>query len=197
MVSESALRGYVLEEILARLLSQSGYQLLVEASQNRDALRDGRHGLLVRGRGSDHQADALGELLIPAPFSLPLRLFVEAKFRGSPAGIADVRNALGVVNDVNEKFATDAPVDFPLRRHHYRYALFSASGFTGNAQKYALAHQISLIDLQGPAFADLRAITEKTARDLLKLAGQAGLPQFPLGQMRQVLRAALATGELG
>jgi len=96
-----------LEEILARLLNRSGYQLLVEASQDADALRDGRHGLLVRGRGSDHQADALGELLVPTPFSLPLRLFVEAKFRGRPAGIADVRNALGVVNDVNEQWASD------------------------------------------------------------------------------------------
>jgi Restriction endonuclease len=193
MVSESALRGYVLEEILARLLSRSGYRLLVEASQDADALKDGRHGLLVRGRGSDHQADALGELLIPTPFSLPLRLFVEAKFRGRPVGIADVRNALGVINDVNEHFASDAPRDFPLRRHHYRYVLFSASGFTEDAQKYALAHQISLIDLQGPAFADLRAITEQTTRDLLKLAEQADLVQFPLGQMRRVLRVALAT----
>ena len=107
MVSESALRGYVLEEVLARLLSQSGYRLLVEASQDDDALRDGRHGLLVRGRGSDHQADALGELLIPIPFSFPLRLFVEAKFRGDRVGISDVRNALGVVSDVNEHFASN------------------------------------------------------------------------------------------
>lgn len=193
MISEPALRGYVLEEILARLLSQSGYRLLVGATQDADALRDGRHGLLVRGRGSDHQADALGELLIPTPFSLPLRLFVEAKFRVSPVGIADVRNALGVVTDVNEQFASDAPRDLPLRRHHYRYALFSVSGFTEDAQKYALVHQISLIDLQGPAFADLRATTEQTAEDLLKLAREVGLDRFPLGQMRQVLRAALAT----
>jgi hypothetical protein len=193
MVSESSLRGYVLEEVLARLLSRSGYRLLVEASQDADALKDGRHGLLVRGRGSDHQADALGELLIPTPFSLPLRLFVEAKFRRNPAGMIDVRNALGVINDVNEQFASDAPRDFPLRRHHYRYVLFSASGFTEDAQKYALAQQISLIDLQGPAFADLRAITEQTARNLLELAEKANLVQFPLGQMRQVMRVALAT----
>ena len=194
MVREAALRGYVLEEVLARLLSESGYRLLVEASQDADALKDGRHGLLARGRGSDHQADALGELLVPTPFSLPIRLFVEAKFKGDPIGISDVHNALGVVSDVNEHFASDAPRDFPLRRHHYRYALFSVSGFTEDAQKYALAHQISLIDLQGPAFADLRAITEQTARELLLLADQAGLSQFPLGQMRRVLRLALGTG---
>ncbi len=33
MLSEEALRGYVLEEVLARLLSQSGYRLLVEAAR--------------------------------------------------------------------------------------------------------------------------------------------------------------------
>jgi hypothetical protein len=193
MVSESALRGYVLEEVLARLLSRSGYRLLVEAGQDPDALRDGRHGLLVRGRGSDHQADALGELLIPTPFSLPLRLFLEAKFREDRAGLADVRNALGVVNDVNEQYASGVPRDLPLRRHHYRYVLVSVSGFTEEAQKYALAHQISLIELEGSAFADLRAITEKTAKDLLELAAKADLVQFPLTQMRQVMRNALGT----
>lgn len=194
MLSAEALRGYVLEEVLARLLNQSGYRLLVEASQDIDALRDGRHGLLARGRGSDHQADALGELLIPTPFSLSIRLFVEAKFRADPIGISDLRNAQGVVTDVNEHFASDAPRDFPLRRHHYRYALFSVSGFTEDAQRYALAHQISLIDLQGPAFTDLRAVTRQTAQDLLRLAEDAGLSQFPLAQVRPVLRLALATG---
>ena len=42
MVSESALCGYPLEEVLARLLNRSGYRLLVEASEDSDALKDGR-----------------------------------------------------------------------------------------------------------------------------------------------------------
>ena len=193
MISEAALRGYVLEEVLARLLRENGYMLLVRASQDDDALRDGRHGLLVRGRGTDHQVDALGELAIPAPFSLPVRLFAEAKFKSDPVGISDVRNALGVLNDVNEHYATDAMHDFPMRRYQYRYALFSTTGFTPDAQKYALAHQISLIDLQGPAFADLRGIASQTAQRLLRLAQSSGLPGFPLNQMRIALRRALRT----
>jgi hypothetical protein len=32
MISESALRGYVLEEVLARLLRENGYTLLVRES---------------------------------------------------------------------------------------------------------------------------------------------------------------------
>jgi Restriction endonuclease len=197
MISEATLSGYVLEEVLARLLRENGYTLLVRESQDRDALRDGKHGLLVRGRGTDHQADALGELLIPAPFSLPVRLFAEAKFKGDPVGISDVRNALGVLNDVNEHYASEAMHDFPMRRYQYRYALFSASGFTFDAQKYALAHQISLIDLQGPAFTDLRGFTSNTARRLLRLAQSSGLSTFPLNQMRTALRRALRTWSNG
>jgi hypothetical protein len=44
MISVEALRGYVLEEVLARLLWENGYTLLVRASQDENALRDGRHG---------------------------------------------------------------------------------------------------------------------------------------------------------
>lgn len=193
MISEATLSGYVLEEVLARLLRENGYTLLVRESQDRDALRDGKHGLLVRGRGTDHQADALGELLIPAPFSLPVRLFAEAKFRNAPSGILDVRNALGVLDDVNEHYASDTMHDLPMRRYQYRYALFSTSGFTPDAQKYALAHQISLIDLQGPAFADLRGAASQTAQRLLRLAQSSELPSFPLKQMRTALRRALRT----
>ena len=197
MISEATLSGYVLEEVLARLLRENGYTLLVQESQDRDALRDGKHGLLVRGRGTDHQADALGELLIPAPFSLPVRLFAEAKFKSDPVGISDVRNALGVLNYVNEHYASEAVHDFPMRRYLYRYALFSASGFTFDAQKYALAHQISLIDLQGPAFADLRGVTSSTARSLLHLAQSFEFSTFPSNQMRTALRRALRTWSSG
>lgn len=193
MISEPTLAGYVLEEVLARLLRENGYTLLVRESQDRDALRDGKHGLLVRGRGTDHQADALGELLIPSPFSLPVRLFAEAKFRNDPVGISDIRNALGVLNDVNEHYSSENMHDFPMRRYQYRYALFSISGFTPDAQKYALAHQISLVDLQGPAFADLRGVTSQTAQRLLILAQSSGLSSFPLNQMRIALRRALRT----
>ncbi len=38
MVSQSALRGYVLEELLAWLLRGSGYTLLVHESQDPEAL---------------------------------------------------------------------------------------------------------------------------------------------------------------
>jgi hypothetical protein len=134
-------------------LRDNGYRLLVAAQQDPEALRGGAHGLLVRGRGADHQADVLGELALPIPFSLPLRIFVEAKCRAAKTGLGDVRNAHGVVHDVNEHFGTASAGARRVadRRYHYRYTLFSASGFTMPAQRYALAQQISLVDPLCPA----------------------------------------------
>lgn len=99
MISVSSLRGYVLEELLAALLQASGYDLLVDASQDPAALAMAGNGLRIRGRGADHQVDVLGQLRIRVPFMHRLRLFVEAKYRSDPVGLADVRNALGVIND--------------------------------------------------------------------------------------------------
>lgn len=102
MISIGALRGYVFEEVLAKLLQGSGYDLLVEARQDPDMLVTGPNGLRIHGRGSDHQADVLGELRIKPTFTYPLRLFVEAKYRRRAVGLPEVRNAVGVINDVNE-----------------------------------------------------------------------------------------------
>lgn len=94
MVSRRALRGYILEEVLARLIMHAGYRLLVDANQDRE-LSNRRNGLAVRGRGTFHQVDVLGEFLWTAAFTHPIRLFVEAKFRDAAAGLGMVRNAVG------------------------------------------------------------------------------------------------------
>ncbi|MBP2320522.1 hypothetical protein JOF56_000907 [Kibdelosporangium banguiense] len=194
-MSLESLRGYVLEEVLARLLYANGYRLLVSEQQDPEALRRGAHGLLVRGRGADHQADVLGELTLPVPFSLPLRIFVEAKYREGKANLRDVRNAHGVVHDVNEQYATAAvgarPI--PMRRYHYRYTLFSASGFSRPAQQYALAQQISLVDLSSPAFTAFLDAANRTAHRLHELAQEVRVAPFPSGQVRTALRLALGT----
>lgn len=103
------------------------------------------------------------------PYHYPIRLFVEAKHRSAATGLADVRNALGVINDVNEHYSTDLAKQTGVnyRRYDYRYALFSASGFAVNAQRFAVAQQISLIDLRGTAFAwllDADALAEVVAQ---------------------------------
>ncbi|MDG4829056.1 restriction endonuclease [Solwaraspora sp. WMMD1047] len=192
LISADALAGYLLEEAIAFLLSSNGYRLLQHADADNQALCQAGHGLLVRGRGADHQADVLGDLLVPTPFSLPVRLFVEAKNRGSKVGLAEVRNAHGVIDDVNQQYSTELSTSYrhPLRRYQYRYALFSAAGFKKEAQSYALAQQISLVDLSGPAFEPLITTVERAANLILMTAIATGLTTFPLRQARTALRTA-------
>lgn len=104
MAKRSALRGYLLEEALAWLLRHSGYWLLVDEQQDRAELRGAGGSLRVRGRGADHQVDVLGEFAFTPAFSLPIRLFLEAKHYSDPCRLEVVRNAHGVLHDVNENF---------------------------------------------------------------------------------------------
>src|SRR5262249_1345232 len=127
------------------------------------------NGLLVAGRGANHQADTLGEFAFVPPFSLPIRLFVEAKFRDGTTGIDAVRNAFGVVSDVNENYAQLGPGQRPRRRYRYVYTLFSTSGFSHPAQEYAIAHQISLVDLSSDNFAWLKSAVEAAADRVYEL----------------------------
>jgi hypothetical protein len=159
-----SLKGYLLEEVLAYLIRNAGYRLLVHPSQDPRELRARANGLVVVGRGGMHQADALGQLLWIPAFTFPIRLFVEAKFRRQRTQIRDVRNAIGVVEDLNQNYSASMGSGGPtLQRFTYRYALFSTSGFSTEASDLALAHQISLIDLSGPDFAALRSLVEQLA----------------------------------
>jgi hypothetical protein len=197
--AKEALGGYILEEALAYLIRNNGYRLIENASEDPDSLEHGGHGLLVRGRGAKHQADVLGELELPSPFTLPVRLFVEAKHRKGRCNLRDVRNAHGVISDVNEHYGTDHANGYqqPLRRYQYRYSLFSTSGFGPDAQTFGLAQQISLIDLSGPAFHSLRAAVDAAAATLHQHARTAGMTNLSVNQMRRSLRMALGSTEPG
>jgi hypothetical protein len=185
------LAGYLLEELLASLIQSAGYRLLTDCAQDPDELRTGRNGdLLVRGRGGNHQADVLGEFMFVPAFSQPVRLFVEAKARNRATGLPAVRNAVGTIIDVNEAWMVDY---FTNRtRRHYRYALFSTSGFSSPAQDYALAHQISLVDLSGPEWTELIEVIRTSAAGFLD-RGELDLNPFPVRQLRQILRERLGT----
>ncbi|MDG6109613.1 hypothetical protein Daura_48555 [Dactylosporangium aurantiacum] len=198
MTSLAAIRGYLLEEALAWLVRTSGYRLLVNVQDDPDgALTSAGNGLLVKGRGANHQADTLGEFAFVPPFSLPIRLFVEAKFRNETTGIYDVRNAFGVISDVNENYVQLDPGRRPRRRYRYVYTLFSTSGFSTPAQEYAIAHQISLVDLSGDTFAWLRR-TVAIAADRVysleqSLKSRSAKASIPRAKLREIVRRQLET----
>lgn len=122
MTYRAVLRGYLLEEAIAWLLRNSGYRLLVHENQDPDELEMYGGLLCVKGRGARHQVDVLGEFAFTPAFSLPIRLFIEAKYYRGPCELWVVRNAHGVIDDVNENFLYHG--SRPRRRYQYAYALF-------------------------------------------------------------------------
>ncbi|MFD2025767.1 hypothetical protein [Promicromonospora aerolata] len=187
------LSGYLLEEVVAHFLASSGYRLL-QAADDGKVLKWKGHGLCVQGRGALHQADALGELKFTLPFTLPIRLFVEAKNTKNPIGLTVVRNAHGVLHDVNENSQVgwgDGSLIVRSKQVQYRYSLFSTGGFSREAQEFAYAHQISLIDLSGPSWGGL---AKKLKRGAARLLGTPGLEPDVRKLSRLALRRAL--GEL-
>jgi hypothetical protein len=166
-ISKETLKGYLLEEALAYLIKGTGYNLLVDRVQDPIELRNRGNGLVVVGRGGEHQADVLGQLLWIPTFTYPIRLFVEAKFRNSKTGIDIVRNAVGILDDINQNYSSMRESRILVKRYSYNFAIFSTSGFSKNAVDMAIAHKISLIDLSGNEFSSLKNSIELTARRIL------------------------------
>ena len=188
MISYETLKGYLLEEILAHLIRNTGYKLLVDPSQDPRELARRRNGLVVQGRGGVHQVDVLGQLLWIPAFTFPIRLFVEAKYRKARTGLPEIRNAVGVVEDINQNFSPIREGSNRLmKRYSYQYALFSASGFSKNAVDYALAHQLSLIDLSGPDFDDLLKFVD----DLAELIFTQPHPGYKTSKFFELLRSSI------
>lgn len=155
-ISPEPLAGYILEEMLAYLLRNAGYRLLTDQSEDPHELANRHHGLVVRGRGADHQIDVLGELLWVPAFTFPLRLALEAKCRKSKTDIATVRNTVAALLDINQNNMPNrgmsSAASVPSPKYTYVGAIFSASGFSSHATDFALAHAVSLVDLRTPAF---------------------------------------------
>jgi len=140
-------RGVLLEEAIAVLLGNAGFKI-ISAPGGDPTLTRVAAGIAVRGRGTDHQIDVIGDFPFVSPFANPSRLLVEGKFWERTIGIDVVRNAAGVLRDVSEWFL---PRQHDSRRYHYQSAIFSASDFSEPAQHYAFAHDIVLFPLRDNA----------------------------------------------
>lgn len=151
MATLSQIRGLLLEEIMLYLLEYSGFRTVLSAVGD-DTLHNGHAGIEVKGRGCLHQIDAIADFVVATPFSNPHRLLIEAKCYADshPIGVEHIRNALGVLADVSEYWVPQSGNN--SKRYHYQYAIFSASGFTSTAERYAFAHDIYLFPLNGSAF---------------------------------------------
>jgi hypothetical protein len=143
----SAARGAILEELILHLLTMVGYRVV---QSGEEGTRGGHSGLEVKGRGAWHQIDALAAFDRTPAFMYPLRLMVEAKCysANSPVELGIVRNSVGVLKDIAENYFTFRPstdTEIPIPRFNYHSAIFSTSGYSTAAQRYAIAHQVFLI----------------------------------------------------
>lgn len=154
MVQLHQIRGMCLEEVVRHLLKATGYRPIDSSDVAKDPTLDvGSAGMIVRGRGSDHQIDAISDFLVQQPFSNPQRLLVEAKCYNNSTNVdlGVVRNALGTLRDVSEYWTREDHATkqdhLPKPRYHYQYAVFSATGYTKPAQEFAYAHDIYLFNV--------------------------------------------------
>ena len=149
MVSIGQIRGALLEEIVLYLMEKVGYRIV---DREEDGIRNGNAGLEIQGRGEWHQVDALASFDYTPSFMYQLRIIVEAKcYADDKVGIDVVRNSLGVLRDVTENYFTyhsNNNNEVKVQRFNYHSAIFSSSGYTKKAQRYAIAHQIFLIQYQ-------------------------------------------------
>ncbi len=188
-INKDSLSGYVLEEILAFLIKNTGYRIITAKGTDPQLEQIGA-GLAVKGRGGTHQVDVLGELEWMPAFTFPIRLFVEAKFRKAKTRLPTVRNALATILDVNQanepRRNESSP---PLQKYHYVYSLFSTSGFSEDAQDMAWAYQISLVDLSGLEYQQL---LESIKVSVNEIAADLGGTRF-VSNLRHAIRRNLGT----
>lgn len=119
---------------------------------------NGSAGQMIQGLGEAHNADVLVEPPVQIPFTAPVRLLIECKDYCSPLGLNIIRSALGLKEDVNHFEIVDSRelinrrgtrrscITYDYTRYQYQIAVASISGFSTQAQKFALTHRITLID---------------------------------------------------
>lgn len=134
---------------------------------------DGSAGQMIQGLGEAHNADVLMEPPVQIPFYIPSRLLVECKNYKNAVGLNIVRNLLGVREDINHFNVVDAQTLIARQkqrrgiaadcyyRHWYQVAVASTSGYTRQAEEFAAAHRMSLIDFcEYPFWSEIKKIIE-------------------------------------
>lgn len=197
MATIPQIRGMLLEEAVLHLLRSSGYVPVLNAGTD-PTLHDGKAGLEVHGRGGLHQIDAIADPLFSPAFSNSHRLLLEAKcYANKSVGIDKIRNAIGVLKDVSEYWVPpQGPTGLiSTSRYHYQYAMFSASGFSPEAEKYAFAHDVFLIQYQRSKYMSsvIRSIQAFEASDFY--ADNEYSVNVDMTQLRSAIRRGIREGQ--
>lgn len=179
----------LLEEAALALLRASGYRTIDDPGADPSLCRLGG-GIGVHGRGTSHQIDAIADFVVGQPFANAQRLLVEAKFYGQrrPVSLTVVRNSVGVLKDVSEYWVTPGNGQPATSRYHYQSAIFAATSFTEDAQRYAFAHDIYLVPLARSRHFQGVLAAIKDAVDDMSPGGDVVRTPRALGEIRAAFR---------
>lgn len=155
-------KGKAFEILVKRILIKIGFTDIIS-----DGLYvfDGTAGQMIQGLGEAHNADVLLQPPVQIPFYTPSRILIECKDYTRKVGLNTLRSALGLREDINNFEVVDFDVMrrrrannrrnrpiYSYDRYYYQVAVASMSGFTPQAQEFALTHRISLISFTDMPF---------------------------------------------
>ena len=147
--------GKALEIFVKQLLICIGFS---EVKSDGLYVYDSSAGQMVQGLGSSHNADVLLEPPVQTPFYIPTRLIFECKDHTRKTGLATIRGALGLREDINHFEIVDKDklisrknhyrtmTPFSNDRYAYQVAVASITGYTKDAQLFAATHRIPLLE---------------------------------------------------
>lgn len=155
-------KGKAFEILVKRILINIGF---TEVNSDGLYVFDGTAGQMIQGLGEAHNADVLLQPPVQIPFYTPSRIIIECKDYTKKVGLNTLRSALGLREDINNFEVVDFDVmrrrrannrrNRPIHsydRYYYQVAVASMSGFTPQAQEFALTHRISLINFNEMPF---------------------------------------------
>lgn len=165
----ASIKGKLFEYFVFRLLVSCGFKPVIPDGL---LVYKGGPGLMVQGIGQPHNADVLLTPPIQTPFYYPTRLLVECKCYDEPIGLPQIRNALGLRDDINNfeivtedilrKRQSTRSVGsrfYDMKRYVYQVAVASVDGFKSTAFPFAKAHRIPLISFGSSGlFAEIRNV---------------------------------------
>ena len=168
----ASIKGKLFEYFVYKLLVSCGFK---PVTPDNLLVYKGGSGLMVQGAGQPHNADVLLSPPIQTPFYYPTRLLVECKCYNDSIGLPEIRNALGLRDDINnfeivtedilknrKSNRSSKPKFYDIKRYVYQVAVASIDGYKSTAYPFAKAHRIPLISFaQSAMFANIRqAISE-------------------------------------
>lgn len=147
--------GKAFELFVKRILVNIGFSEVVSDGLY---IYDGTPGQMIQGLGEAHNADVLLEPPVQNPFYSKTRILIECKDYRTKISLNVVRSALGLREDINNFNIVDMDELKARRRQNrrvlppifdqysYQVAIAALSGFTTQAQEFATAYRIPLIE---------------------------------------------------